>query len=316
MLVRSRLFAAALAAGCSFTSFAPAQVVTPTPSTASPAVAPPAATPLEAKEETIDGIKYRITRQTVQQTMPVTIMQDQQQTVYTPKVTTENISHQQVYSIPITQYEAVPVLHGRWNPFVEPYYTYETQLVTRYQEQVVNVQIPVSKAEYVTETKTVQVPVTEYRTAQQVIETRVALTGGETGKTYAAQPATNQPSTAQIATNQPATIQPYNSQVYNRPTNTIASQPVTGVYPNAGYPNQVATPLPTYAPAQSGYGNGQPTYNSSPAYTMPAANVATRPAAPTTYGGQPAYGGQVLPTDPPRQGSGWSNLPNSGSGYR
>jgi hypothetical protein len=223
-------------------------------------------------------------------------------------VTTENISHQQVYSVPVTQYEVVPVLHGRWNPFVEPYYTYETQLVTRYQEQVVNVQIPVSKSQWVTETKTVQVPVTEYRTAQQEIVTRVALTGGDTGKTYAAQPATTQPTT-QVATNQSATIQPYNSQVYTPPANTIASQPAGG-YPNAGYPNQTATPLPTYAPVQPTYGYGQPTYNAPPAYTMPAANVATRPAAPS------AIGGQQLHSDPPREGSGWSNLPNNGSGYR
>jgi hypothetical protein len=301
MFERLRLFTVALAAGCSLTVSALAQVVTPTPGT-NPAVA----TGPEVKEETIDGIKYRITRQTVQQTVPVTIMQDQQQTVYTPKVTTESVSHQQVYSIPVTQYEVVPVLHGRWNPFVEPYYTYETQLVTRYQEQVVNVQIPVSKSEYVTETKTVQVPVTEYRTAQQVIETRVKLTGGDTGKTYAAQPATTQPAT-QVATNQSATIQPYNSQVYTPPANAMASQPAGG-YSNTGYPNQAATPLPTYAPAQSGY--GQPTYNSTPAYTMPAANVATRPI------NQSAIGGQMLQTDPPRQGSGWSNLPNNGSGYR
>ena len=292
-----------MAAGCSFTITAPAQVITPTPGTT-----PGVTTNPEVKEETIDGIKYRITRQTVQQTVPVTIMKDQQQTVYTPKVTTENISHQQVYSIPVTQYEVVPVLHGRWNPFVEPYYTYETQLVTRYQEQVVNVQIPVSKSQWVTETKTVQVPVTEYRTAQQEIVTKVALTGGDTGKTYAAQPTTTQPTT-QVATNQAATIQPYNSQVYTPPASTIASQPIGG-YSNAGYPNQTATPLRPYAPTQAGYGYGQPPYNPTPAYTMPATSVATRPMT------QSAIGGQQLHSDPPREGSGWSNLPNNGSGYR
>lgn len=295
MLVRLRLFAAVgIAVGC-LPLTTGAQVVTPTPGAAP-----------EVKEETIDGVKYQVTRQTVQQTVPVTIMKDQQQTVYTPKASTENVTHQQVYSIPVTQYEVVPVLHGRWNPFVEPYYTYETQLVTRYQEQVVNVQIPVSKSEWVTETKTVQVPVTEYRTAQQEIVTRVALTGGEPAKTYAAQPsATSQ----QVVTNQPATIQPYNSQTYSPPATAIASQP-TGVYPNAGYPNPAATPMPTYAPTQPTYGYGQPAYNSTPVYTMPAANVATRPAS------QSAIGGQMLQTDPPRQGSGWSNLPNNGSGYR
>jgi hypothetical protein len=268
MWVRNRFYVVVAVAGC---CFGPVQAqVTPT--------APqPGST--QVTEEMINGVKHQVTRQTVEQRVPVTIMQDRQQTVYAPKISTETIAHQQVYSVPVTQYEVVPVLHGRWNPFVEPYYTYETQLVTRYQEQVVNVQIPVSKSEWVTETKTVQVPVTEYRTAQQEIVTKVALTGGESTKTYAS----TQPSLPQ-----PVTMKPYNSQ----PASSIATQP--------------ATPLPNYAQAQPSYGYSQPPYNSTPATSSPA-NVASRPS------NQSAIGGQMLQTDPPRQGTGWSNLP---AGYR
>lgn len=241
----------------------------------------------EVKEETINGVKHRVTRQVVKQTVPVTIMQDRQQTVYAPKVSTETVTHQQVYSVPVTQYEVVPVLHGRWNPFIEPYYTYETQLVTRYQQQTVNVQIPVSRSEWVTETKIVQVPVTEYRTAEQEIVTRVALEGGETGKTYASTQSDGQ---------RAVTMQPYNSQ----PASSLASQPVSG-YPTA------TTSQPSYAKTQPSYGYDQPAYNSAPANSGSAANVATRP------GTQSPVGGQMLQTDPPKQATGWGNLP---SGYR
>ncbi|MDZ4659350.1 MAG: hypothetical protein SH868_17390 [Bythopirellula sp.] len=276
MLVRSRWTVAAFVVGCCCAPALEAQV-TPTPPAAPQSSAP------QVTEEVRDGIKYQVTRQVVQQTVPTTVMQDRQQTVMTQQVTTETIAHQQVYSVPVTQYEMVGTLHGRWNPFVEPYWTYEMQPVTYYQEQVANVQIPMNKVTWVPQTKTVQVPVTEFRTAEQEIVTRVALTGGESAKTYAA---------TQPTLPQPATMQPYNSQLYSPPVSSIASQPASG------YPVQ-ATPLPTYANQQPAYGYAQPGYNSVPSA------VATRPN----------MGGQMLQTDPPRQGSGWSTIP-SNSGYR
>jgi hypothetical protein len=280
--VRLQLLAAALAVGCSFALPMQAQVITPTPGSAP-----------EVKEEMINGVRYQVTRQVVQQQMPVTVMRDQTQTVLTQQVTTETIPHQQVYTVPVTQYEMVATLHGRWNPFVEPYYTYEMQPVTYYQEQVASVQIPMSKVTWVPQTKTVQVPVTEYKMGEREVITRVALTGGESNKTYAAQPSANQ-----TVTNQPVNMQPYNSQPYTPPASSIASQPATG-YPTS------AMPLPTNSSAQPTYGYGQPAYNSTPA-----ASIAAR------QGNQSAIGGQQLQSDPPRQGTGWSNLPNNGSGYR
>jgi hypothetical protein len=221
MLVRYQLCLAALIAGCCCANaraqMPPMSSVTPTPGTQSAVGSAPV-----VNEVVRDGIKYRETRQVVEQMMPVTTMQDQQQRVMTPKVSTETVAHQQVYSIPVTQYEVVPVLHGRWNPFIEPYYTYETQLVTRYQEQVVNVQIPVTKSEWVAETKTVQVPITEYKMAKQEIVTTVALTGGETNKTFAA---------TQSNTQRPVSLQPLGSQ----PTPAIASKPSNG-YSTAASP--------------------------------------------------------------------------------
>jgi hypothetical protein len=289
MLACRRLTMAAIVVSCCCAPVA-AQM-TPTQS-----VTPTSGAP-QVTEEVRDGIKYQVTRQVVQQTVPMTVMQDRQQTTYAQQVTTETIPHQQAYSVPVTQYEMVATLHGRWNPFVEPYYTYEMQPVTYWQEQVANVQIPMNKVTWVPQTQTVQVPVTEYRTAEREIVTRVALSGGESAKTYAAaQPGSPQPSTSQAFTPQPYNTQPQNSQQYS----TVASQPVSG------YPTP-ATPLPNYA-TQPAYGS-QPTYG-QPAYNpVPAASVATRP------NNQSAIGGQMLQTDPPRQATGWSNLPNN-SGYR
>jgi hypothetical protein len=303
MLVRHQLYLVALIAGCCCANaraqLPPMSSVTPTPGTQPTVGSAPV-----VNEVVRDGIKYRETRQVVEQMMPVTTMQDQQQRVMTPKVSTETVAHQQVYSIPVTQYEVVPVLHGRWNPFIEPYYTYETQLVTRYQEQVVNVQIPVTKSEWVAETKTVQVPITEYKMAKQEIVTTVALTGGDTNKTFAATQSNGQ---------RPVSLQPLGSQ----PTPAIASQPTNGY-------STAASPLPNnnnYGSTPSGYGYTQPAYNSTqnvtpspynsnPVNSSPAASMANRPA------NQSAIGGQMLQQDPPRQSSGWGTLPNSGAGYR
>jgi hypothetical protein len=249
---------------------APMQSVTPTPGTAP-----------RVEEETINGVKYQVTRQTVQQVVPVTIMQDRQQTTYAQQVTTETIPHQQAYTVPVTQYEMVATLHGRWNPFVEPYYTYEMQPVTYYQEQVANVQIPMNKVSWVPQTQTVKVPITEYRTAQQEIVTRVALTGGESAKTY--------------ASSQPAASQP---------TGGYASAPATGYAASPAATTPAATPL--YTASQPSYGYSQPAYTQSPA---PAATYPSQQNYPS------AIGGQMIQTDPPRQGTGWSTVPNN-SGYR
>lgn len=122
-----------------------------------------------------DGIRYQVTRQVVQRQVPVTVMQDRQQTVYRQQVTTQSLSHQQLYCMPVTQYQWVSRLNGRWNPFVTPYWTHHLKPVTHWQQQVATVQIPVTQTTWVPETRTVQVPVTTYRTAEEETISRVAL---------------------------------------------------------------------------------------------------------------------------------------------
>lgn len=142
-----------------------------------------------------DGVQYQVSSRVVQRTVPVTVMQDRNQTVYTQQITANNINAQQLYNVPVTQYQWNSRLHGRWNPFVTPYWTHSLKPVTTWHQQVANVQIPVNSVAWVPQTKTVQVPVTEYRTAEETITTKVAMNGSRT--VASAQPLSG--STATIA---------------------------------------------------------------------------------------------------------------------
>lgn len=132
------------------------------------------------------GIRYQVTRQVIQRQVPVPEMRDQQQTVYRQQVTTDNVQHQQLYTVPVTQYQLVTRMHNRWNPFGDPYYTYEYEPVTTWTQQVATVQIPVNRVSWAPETRTVQVPTTTYRTANEEVVRRVAI--GPTPTTVAAAP--------------------------------------------------------------------------------------------------------------------------------
>lgn len=139
--------------------------------------AAPLAQSQEVTYEVRNGVRYQVTRQVVQRQVPTTVMQNRQQTVYAPQVTTNTLKHQQLYCVPNTQYQWDSRLRGRWNPFITPYWTYNLRPVTTWSTQVANVQIPVSQVAWVPQTKTVQVPVTAYRNAEQEIVTRVAMNG-------------------------------------------------------------------------------------------------------------------------------------------
>ena len=147
-----------------------------------------AASAQDVRTETINGVPHQVSTRTYQRTHPVTEMQDRHHTVYTQQVTTDNITHQQHYSVPSTQYQLVSRMRGRWNPFVTPYWTHDMQPVTTWTHQVANVQIPVSRVAWVPQTRTTQVPVTTYRTAEVEETTRVAMSGSPTRTFASAQP--------------------------------------------------------------------------------------------------------------------------------
>jgi hypothetical protein len=161
-----------------------------------------AASPVAVGEVTYtneNGIQYQITRETVPYQVPVTEMRDQQQTVYTQQVTVDNVQQQQLYNVPVTQYQLVTRMHGRFNPFASPYYTYHYVPVTTWTQQVGTVNIPVSRVAWSPQTRTVQVPVTTYRTAQGEVMRKVAVGATPSGTAMAAQPLPSGGATATLA---------------------------------------------------------------------------------------------------------------------
>lgn len=157
--------------------------------------------------EDIGGVRYQVTRQVVPRQIPVVKSEERQVTTYKQQVATENVQYQQVYNVPMTQYQIVPRLHGRWNPFVTPYWTYEYEPVTIWQQQVATIQIPVTKANWTPETRTVKQPVTTWETHNQeiVMKTPIGpapLGGGANTALASSLPASSTPS----ATLSPAPI--------------------------------------------------------------------------------------------------------------
>lgn len=135
---------------------------------------------LNAQESTTienapDGMTYRITSRVVQRSIPVTEYQTREQKSYRPQVTTDYQSYPQTYIAPVTEYQWVGRMRGRWNPLVQPYWSHELVPVTRWEARTSSVQVPVARTDWIEETRTTQVPVTTYRTVSEEHRSRVAL---------------------------------------------------------------------------------------------------------------------------------------------
>jgi hypothetical protein len=126
-------------------------------------------------EEGPDGVRYRVTRRVTQRSIPTTEYQTREQKVYRPQVTTDYHSYQQTYLTPVTEYQFVPRLQGRWNPFVQPYWAHQLAPVTRWEARTGTTHVPVSRTDWVEEIRTSQVPVTTYRTVPEEYTSRVAV---------------------------------------------------------------------------------------------------------------------------------------------
>lgn len=124
-----------------------------------------------------DGVTYRETRQVVQRPVTTTRYETRQTTVYRPQYRTELRDTYRAYQVPVTEYQWVTRMRGRWNPFVRPYLSHELVPVTRWECRSEVQQVPVTAAEWVPETRTVQVPVTTQRMAQEEVIRRVVVDG-------------------------------------------------------------------------------------------------------------------------------------------
>jgi hypothetical protein len=142
------------------------------------------------QEEIDNGVRYRVTKSTWQQSVPYTEYETREEHVYRPQQATDYQNFQQTYAIPVTEYRWVSRLNGWWNPFSRPYWTHHLEPFTRWDYRAATVQVPMAKTEWVEETRTVQVPVTRYRTVENTSTSRVALsvpTGGTAPQTLVAE---------------------------------------------------------------------------------------------------------------------------------
>jgi hypothetical protein len=163
-------------------------------------------------EDGPDGVRYQITRQVVQQSIPQTEIQTRQQKVYRPQVTTEYQAYQHTYLTPVTQYQYVPHLRNWWNPITGAYWTHDLQPVTSWVAQPATVQVPVSRTNWVEETQTTQVPVTTYRTAPREVVYRVPVGTTPGAASIAAAPVGGQ----QLQSDPPRTASPFSSDTLRR----------------------------------------------------------------------------------------------------
>jgi hypothetical protein len=163
-----------------------------------------------------DGVTYKVTKQVVHRSIPTTEIQTREQKLYRPQVRTEYQSYQQTYLTPVTEYQWVPRLYGRWNPFINPYWAHELAPTTRWEARPSTVQVPVSRTEWVEETRTTQVPVTTYRTVPEEYTSRVAVSvtpGGAPSTSIVSRPIGSQ----QLQSDPPREASPWsNGAAYRR----------------------------------------------------------------------------------------------------
>lgn len=122
-----------------------------------------------------NGVTYRETRQTLQHPVHVTELQNRQQTVWRPRVTSETREVTRSWYVPITEYSWQQRWERGWNPFAQPVLTQRYVPTTRWELRTEVVKAPVNRYDYVQESATVQSPVAVQRMAERQIITRVAM---------------------------------------------------------------------------------------------------------------------------------------------
>jgi hypothetical protein len=122
-----------------------------------------------------DGVTYRETRQVLQRRIPEVTYTEQAQTVYRDQCITETKDTVRTVLTPVTEYRVQPRLVGRWNPFVQPYFVYENVPTVRWESRTEVVPIQTASRQLVPETRTVRTPVTTWRTVEEEVISRVAV---------------------------------------------------------------------------------------------------------------------------------------------
>jgi hypothetical protein len=122
-----------------------------------------------------DGVTYRETRQVVQRRIPEVTYAEQAQTVYRDQCVTETKNTVRTYTAPVTEYRLQQRLVGRWNPFIQPYFVYENVPTVRWETRSEIVPVQTASRQLVPETRIVRTPVTNWRTVEEEVISRVAV---------------------------------------------------------------------------------------------------------------------------------------------
>ncbi|MCA9246962.1 MAG: hypothetical protein KDA42_07605 [Planctomycetales bacterium] len=122
-----------------------------------------------------DGLTYKETRRLVQRPVNEIQYEQREQTVYREQLHTDLVETSRTYHHPVTEYRWVTVLKGRWNPLVQPYFTQQLMPVQTWQPREHIIRTPVQRRELIPETRTVQVPVSKQRVAQEEMISRVVV---------------------------------------------------------------------------------------------------------------------------------------------
>ncbi len=105
----------------------------------------------EKIEVDANGQRYRVTTTKSKRAEYETKLEEYQRTVYRERYTSEIRETDRTVLTPVTEYRWQPVMHGRWNPFAQPYIQYELVPTTRWESRVEKVRRPVTRHELVPE---------------------------------------------------------------------------------------------------------------------------------------------------------------------
>lgn len=131
------------------------------------------ATAQQAQTYQENGMLYRDHVTRVQRPIATIKTEERRQLVHRMQVTTEMRDTYRNYATPVTNYQWVTKEHGRWNPFVQPYYSQKMVPITRWEPRTEVTQVPITRTTWVPEIQTRQVQVPSWRMTEEKVVRKV-----------------------------------------------------------------------------------------------------------------------------------------------
>lgn len=125
--------------------------------------------------ETKDGVTYQVTRRVEKKPVAETRTEYRTETVYSTEYETEIRETTRNVWVPTTRFVYQPRWHQWWNPFVEPYMTYEPRPVTQWELRTQTVREPVTRRRQIPLAKIVPVQTRELGFVDKPYEERIVV---------------------------------------------------------------------------------------------------------------------------------------------